>query len=543
MSAAKNPIKILVIDEDDAPIASEARLKQKKKQASQVKALKATNLTAGKTKTANSKVSPEVDAEKIKAVKKRLVTEAIENLDEDDEIKFGARSLNSENSFVEKLKKELNESERGTVKSNKIAVLDEELFSVSANSSSQNQSALNTAKGSRANDETIQEIVKTKERTNRSVNIYRRIAYFFVFLVIVLAVASAYLLLTKVTIVLIPDQERMSNNLIFDVIDTDSTDSTSKDKVKGIVKTITIDHKKSYPATGEEVIGKEAVGKVMLVNSYTKNQMLVATTRLIAASGELFRLKNTVNIPAGGEAEAEIYADDPSPEMALEPTKFSIPGLWAGLQDKIYAESKEKISYQQKIKKHITQDDLDNGARDIRQQLLVKAKTEVNKSYSNFDEIIYNLDDATVKTEMDAEPGAELDEVNISISADVIVVAFDGKEAALLAQQKFVSALPSDKEQISFADEEILYSLNNYNRPEGSATINASFEGKVSIKENSNIIDKSKIKNLNKKQLEVYLKDIKGVSGFDIKFYPSFLPEFLKKVPRMPDRIEIEVKK
>ena len=41
----------------------------------------------------------------------------------------------------------------------------------------------------------------------------------------------------------------------------------------------------------------------------------------------------------------------------------------------------------------------------------------------------------------------------------------------------------------------------------------------------------------------IFLENMDDISGYDIKFYPSFLPEFLKKVPRLPERIEVEVKK
>ncbi len=392
-------------------------------------------------------------------------------------------------------------------------------------------------------DQEIQEIVKTRARNSRSVNIYRRITYFFIFLVFILLLTSAYFLLTKVTITLIPDQERMSNNLIFDVQDSESDASVSRANVSGVVKTIKIEHEKNYPASGSKVIGKEAVGKVTLINSYSKNQMLVATTRLMSAGGDLFRLKSTVNVPAGGAIEVEIYADEPSPEMAIEPTKFNIPGLWAGLQEKIYAESKEKIVYQQKIKKHIVQDDIDNGVRDMRQQLLIKAKTEVNKSYSNYNEIIYNIDEDSIESSIDAEVGDELDEAIITMSADVIIVAFEAGEASSLAEQKFKLSLPDNKEAISFDKDNIIYSLNNYNDRDGVATINATFEGKVSLKESSTVINKEKIIGLNQKQLEIFLEDKADISGFDIKFYPSFLPEFLKKIPRLPERIDIRMKK
>ena len=112
-----------------------------------------------------------------------------------------------------------------------------------------------------------------------------------------------------------------------------------------------------------------------------------------------------------------------------------------------------------------------------------------------------------------------------------------------MAQKKFISSLSSNKELISFDEDNIIYALNNYDVDKGEAAVNASFEGRVSIKENSNIIEVDNILGLKRDQLDVYLGDLSDIAGYEIKFYPSFLPDFLKKVPRLVDKIEVEIKK
>ena len=64
-----------------------------------------------------------------------------------------------------------------------------------------------------------------KIHTSRSINVYRRIAYFFIFLVIILIGFIAYFSLIKVNIVLVPNQERISNNIIFDIHDKETEKS------------------------------------------------------------------------------------------------------------------------------------------------------------------------------------------------------------------------------------------------------------------------------------------------------------------------------
>jgi hypothetical protein len=388
-------------------------------------------------------------------------------------------------------------------------------------------------------DKEVEEIVKQKIFATRSVKLYRKIAYFFILLTIVLVSIVSYYSFVKVTITLIPNQERISNNMIFDVYDGSAEGKDSSNSIEGIVKLKKINHEIIFDASGADVIGKEAIGKVTIVNNYTKNQPLVATTRLLSSDGKLFRLSDTVNVPAGGSVSAKIYADEPSEEMEIGPTTFSIPGLWAGLQEQIFAKSDEKVVYQQKVKKYIVQEDLDDSIRELKQKLLAEAKNQINKDYEEYGQIIYKIDENSIESEVDKKAGEEVDTFLASMEADVIVVAFDDQKSAELAKQKFISSLLKNKELLSFDNENIIYSLNNYDHAQGIATINATFEGKVSLKEDSDIVEIDKILGLNSSQLDAYLSGLPEIAGFEVKYFPSFI----KRVPKLVDRIEIKIKK
>jgi len=385
--------------------------------------------------------------------------------------------------------------------------------------------------------------------SSHAIGIYKKIAYFFALLLMAVGAAVFYFTFIHVKIVLIPSQERISNNAIFDVLDAEknqNVDEAVGEKVIGVVKETAVSFSKTYPATNEEVLGKEVIGKVRLVNNYIKNQPLVASTRLLSTDGKLFRLKNTVDIPVNGSVEAEIYADDSSPEMAIGASKFTIPGLWAGLQDKIYAESSEAAIYQQKVKKSISEDDIRNGVKDLKQELLNNAKKEVNDSYSNYDKIIYKIDENSIITTVNNKVGEEISEFQIGMEAKVVVVAFSNKIFAEIAKDKLMKSLADNKELVSFDSENINYSLNNFNVENGTANVGASFEGMVTLKDNSNVIDKEKLIGLNKDQVNAYLNDIDktgnlDLAGHEIQFYPSFIT----KIPALiePGRIEIEIRK
>ncbi|PLX21838.1 hypothetical protein C0584_01915 [Candidatus Parcubacteria bacterium] len=259
----------------------------------------------------------------------------------------------------------------------------------------------------------------------------------------------------------------------------------------------------------------------------------------MSPDGKIYRIEETVNVPAGGEVKARVYSDDPSIDMEIGPTKFTIPGLWAGLQDKIYAESEDRIEYSQKVNKFVTQSDIDNAIRDLKQQLVQKAKVEINKKYEEYSQVIYSIDDNSVFSEVEAEREDYIDEFDATITANVVAVAFDGQSAANLAEKKFTSTLDPQKELIEFNRNNIIYTLDSFDYREGTASINATFEGKVSLDSESDVIKKEEILGLNKGALNAYLMGKENISGYDIEFFPSFI----KRVPDIPDKIIIKTKR
>lgn len=371
------------------------------------------------------------------------------------------------------------------------------------------------------------------------INLYRKIAVSFIVLTVILLGVIFYFSFVKLDIVLIPAQERLSDSLAIDIYGSGSEPAVPGKSLVGIVEQTSLEEKNTYSASGSEKIGEEVTGKVTIINNYNKNQPLVATTRLLSPGNKLFRIKSTINVPAGGSQEVEIYADEPSAEIAIGPTKFTIPGLWAGLQDKIYAESKEKFVYGEQAKKYIQQSDLDEAAKDLKRSLLEKAKKEIGENYKGYNEVIYSVDENTMSTEVNGKVGEEKDKFDASLKAMVTIVAFSGGEAGKMAQGKLGEVVPDNKELIEFKPEEISYELKNLDISQSRATINATFEGKMSLKSEADIIGRQKIVNLTREQLEDYLSGFKEIAGYEINFFPSFVD----KVPNLADRIKVEIRR
>jgi hypothetical protein len=372
-------------------------------------------------------------------------------------------------------------------------------------------------------------------------NLYRKIAFSFIFLTLALLAVIFYFSFVKVVIILTPAEEKISDNLIVDVYDKNKQGEIApqgRGAISGVVEQIEVEETKIYESSGADVVGEEVTGKVTIVNNYNKNQPLVATTRLLSADGKLFRIKSTVSAPAGGTVEVEVYADQPSADMAIGPAEFTIPGLWAGLQDKIYAESKEPMQYQRKAKKYIQLSDIDSGIVDLRKVIISKAADVVGGRYKDYSQKLYKIDDNSIITEYDGEVGDEKDTFSITIKAKVAAVAFPDNTIFGLAEGKLVSSLSNGKVSVELDKGKINYNLDSVNLEQGAATVNIFFEGKTVLKDGSSIIDKEKILGLNRQQLNDYLANLPGILNYEVKFSPSFID----KVPNLADRIEVKIK-
>ncbi|MEI7620103.1 MAG: hypothetical protein WCJ57_00860 [Candidatus Falkowbacteria bacterium] len=370
---------------------------------------------------------------------------------------------------------------------------------------------------------------------NRSVNTYRKLAFRFIALALVLVVVVLYFVLVKLTVVVSPSKQTVNESLIVDVYGSSQTIASDR-SLKGNITRIEAEESGIYKATGEEAQGGEITGKVKIINNYGKSQPLVATTRLLSADNKLFRIKNTVTVPAGGSVEVDVYPDVSSADMAIAPTKFTIPGLWSGLQDKIYGESSVAFAYSSVSEKYITQEDINKASQELNELLVKKVKEKVGAK-NGYDQVVYQTSVETAQVELvDAKIGDKKDQFTVKTKNIVNVISFSSDDVVKIAQQKLAAA-SGDKTLAEIDRANLQYQLESYNVQGNLATLKVNFVSRIASA-NSEFIDKGKLVNLNQAQIEEYLKGVKEIEGFELNFFPTFL----KRSPALVDRIYVEVK-
>lgn len=351
---------------------------------------------------------------------------------------------------------------------------------------------------------------------------------------------------SSLTIDIVPKTETLNESTLIKVTTDDSIKTASfidpRDEVRGVIEEMEVNFEKEFSASGEEFVGEEIIGRVKIINDYSRSQSLVKTTRLHAPDGKEYRINEAVNIPAGGEVWVDIYVENPSRDLAISPTKFTIPGLWSGLQDYIYAQSEESFKFEQKKDKYVRASDLamaknesENEYNKRLEKKISDRKTYLEKQDGQKKVAVFLND--YIRTSTEAEDNQKIESFIMSVEGSARVAFFNQKDLEKIALGKLNLLVPDGKELLEFNSNNITLIFQSFNEDDSIAQIKANFTGQMILKNNENPINKELISGLNEDQISAFLSDQEEIKDFTLNFKPSFI----KKAPKLVDKIEINI--
>lgn len=88
----------------------------------------------------------------------------------------------------------------------------------------------------------------------------------------------------------------------------------------------------NVPAESTETVNDPARGTITITNAQTSAQTLIKNTRFQSASNLIFRIRDSVTVPAAtaagpGSISATVYADAGGDQYNIGPSAFTVPGL------------------------------------------------------------------------------------------------------------------------------------------------------------------------------------------------------------------------
>lgn len=371
---------------------------------------------------------------------------------------------------------------------------------------------------------------------------FRNIAVTFVLITVVVIAVALWTSSVKATITVTANEEPVSVDAVLDIAPSPQTN-----QIRGRVVNGSYVEAKEYvvePIEIDQTAPKEptkTTGKVKITNNYSKDQPLVVKTRLLTNDDKLFRITKTVNVPAGGSVEVEAVSDQEGFEFEIaKGEKMTIPGLWEGLQDKIYAESITAFTGEGQEQGPITMVTADAIVK-AQEELYTKALETAKKTLvleAGADpswESVFLVTESSKQS--NAAPGQKMDRFMAQVRVSVTGVFFPKDDVVALIRSKLSEKLPEGYSLSDVDMAQISFKLEDADESSGRAELAVSAEAMSHLTENSNVFRKDAIVGLPMDEVIRKWSAIDGVQSVDVELSPNWV----HRLPSMKDKITINV--
>ena len=366
---------------------------------------------------------------------------------------------------------------------------------------------------------------------------YRNLVVIFSILAVILIGVILYFSLSQATVNITPFYRQQRVGFAVQIIDQNNLKPGEDltEKIPGEILEAAVENSQTFPAAAYEQTQSKASGQVTIVNNYSRSQKLVATTRLLAPDGKLYRLTEFVEVPVGGQVTTVAMADQAGNEFEIGPAKLTIPGLWEPIQDKIYAQT-DGFKIQTATQYKIDQPAIDQAVLELTKKISGQALAEMQSQAGSQKISEQALVFETLKYSTDAEVGSSNKEFNMTLGLGVKALVFDEAKLKEIASSNLPEIYKTGNslvktDQDSFDYEVILLDENSEN-------LIAQVKGEYTINVSSLKIDPAELTGLTKTEAETYLTNLSDVQEASVS-----LPFWTKYLPPLKDKINIQIKK
>ena len=299
----------------------------------------------------------------------------------------------------------------------------------------------------------------------------------------------------------------------------------------------------TFSVTGQKDVIQKAGGMITIFNKGITAQRLVATTRFKSPDGLIFRIPQTINVPAGvktgavvtpGSVMSAVYADRPGAEYNIGPTQFTIPGFEGTPKFNDFYATSDKPMAGGIIgpAKVVTEKDFTTA----QEELASKIKSEILKSLKGRGGELKILDAIAIKLdtpEINAKVGEAAENLKMSIQGSADTIAFRESDVIELIKN-FVSQ--KNSMELLLKNLAISYINLQPGTDKTSLSFDAQVSGWAAAKVDTDTI-KNDVRGMSEDSIRSYLKGVKEIESTRILLSPFWV----RSIPKDAGKIKIDI--
>ncbi len=364
--------------------------------------------------------------------------------------------------------------------------------------------------------------------------VYRRIAIGLLASVAVVLLTILYIAMVRATITVELRKQSFPISHTFTVGEKVAPADGKVTAIPGVVSVVEQTSTRDIPVSTLRFEEGKAEGTVRITNRYNRNQPLVATTRLLSPEGVLFRTTEPVTVPVGGSVDVHVVADTPGASGDIAPTTFILPGLWAGIQDKITGASTEPMRGGKRAVSEVSQEQ----KKSVEQEEALKLKdavltSERSKKADDREVVIAALESVRSTSEVVNETTMRL-----TITANIAVAHFDPQPLEEPLKRSLNNAIPSPY-VFGGVDQSkpFEYSLKQFNIAKKTAQFAITAVAWAVASPDSVPLAKEQFLGLRSTDIDTLAKNFKDVETISVQISPFWM----RTIPRRADRVTLDI--
>lgn len=386
-------------------------------------------------------------------------------------------------------------------------------------------------------DQRLQPQDPAAQAVQHSLAVYRRIAVAFLVLTAIVVGLVLYVVFARAKVVVLSVQEDIESDFLIDI-----ARDPGPGEVRGDVIEVTDTAKRTFPAASTATVDDRATGTVRITSTLSRAQTLVATTRLQTPAGVLYRINDTVTVPANGSVEVAAYADVPGKAGETNDATFVIPGLNPSSQPFFMVTIVTPFTGGERQVQAVTRDDIDKAVAALKEELTPKLEAALDALVQERG-LATEGSARTVQIEVvtqtaSAKIGSEVEEFTMTVDARAIGTYFDEAQFMEQVRSRLRDLIGFDQALLSATEEAGSRSIEKRDIASGRANVRVKARGIAILSEDAPALDPEKLTGISTDAAEAYLEGVEGVASASV----TTSPFWSNRMPTVADHISLEVR-